>query len=335
MVAKEPIFTFLYDLVTWIVPKHIWENVPFADWRTDGGATGQDPTRVIGSGSWKFGEWRQGESITFNRNDDYYGKVPYLDCYVMRIWPDQTSVINALLNNEMDAAALEPADIETVKNTAGLVVAHYPTRGFTYYKTNLDPEKTPLFQDVEVRQALLYALDRDSIVHDILLDNALVANGTQPVISYAYAPDRMDAKYTYDLEQAKELLAEAGWVDSDGDGIVEKDGKPLSFEIIYQSGSPTVDQIIAYYQDAWKAIGADLRPRAMEFSALIEVITGDHNFEMALLGFSWDATFIQDAMFSCDSYEGGFNMVKYCNEEVDALNARAKRTFRSRSAGNW
>ncbi len=326
-VAKEPLFTFLYDLVTWILPKHIWESVPVKEWRTDGGATGQDPTRVIGSGPWKFGEWRQGESITFNRNDEYYGKVPYLDSYVIRIWPDQTAVVNGLLNNEMDAAALEPADVETVKNTAGLVVANYPTRSFSFYMTNMDPEKTTLFQDVEVRQALLHALDRDSIVHDILLDNALVAHGTQPVISYAYAPERMDVKYTYDVERAKELLAQAGWADTKGDGIVEKDGAPLSFEIIYQSGSPTVDQIIAYYQDAWKAIGVEARPRAMEFSALVEVITGDHIFEVALLGFSWDATFIQDAMFGCDSYEGGFNMVKYCNEDVDALNAQAKRTF--------
>ena len=51
-------------------------------------------------------------------------------------------------------------------------------------------------------------------------------------------------------------------------------------------------------------------------------ITGDHNFDVALLSFSWDASFIQDAMFGCDQYEGGFNMVKYCNEQVDALNAR-------------
>ena len=65
-----------------VIPKHIWENVPVADWRTDGGATGQDPSRVVGSGAWKFQEWRQGESITAVRNDDYYEKVPYLDSYV-------------------------------------------------------------------------------------------------------------------------------------------------------------------------------------------------------------------------------------------------------------
>ena len=327
VVAKEPLFTFLYDLVTWIVPKHLWENVPVKSWRTDGGATGQDPSRVVGSGAWKFQEWKQGESVSLVRNDDYYQKPPYLESYVMRIWPDQTAVINALLNGEMDAAGLEPADVQTVKGTEGLIVATYPTRGFTFYMTNLDPDKTKLFQDVEVRQALLFGLDRDSIVHDILLDNALVAQGTQPVISYAYAPDRITTHYDFDPDKAKALLAQAGWTDSNGDGVVEKDGTPLSFEMLYSSGSPTIDQLVAYMQDAWKAIGVQMTPRAMEFSAMIQVLTGDHNFDIALLGFAWDATFIQDAMFGCTQYEGGFNMVKYCNPEVDKLNAEAKRTF--------
>ena len=327
IVAKEPLFTFLYELFGLIVPKHVWESVPIKDWRTDGGATGQDPARVVGSGPFKFKEWRQGESITVVRNDDYYQKAPYLDEYVIRIMPDNTSVTNALLNGEIDQAAVEPADAETVEATEGLDIAVYPTRGFTYYMTNLDPEKTTLFQERAVRQALFHAIDRESIVNDILLGYAEVARGTQPVISYAYAPDQITTIYDYDPEKAKALLAEAGWTDTDGDGIVDKDGQPFAFEFIYPSGTPTTDQMVAYLQDAWKAIGVDATPRALEFSALVEVITGNHDFEVAMLGFSWDASFIQDAMFGCDQYEGGFNMVKYCNEEVDALNFQAKRTF--------
>ena len=100
VVAKEPLFTLLYDIVAYIVPKHIWESVPVAEWRNDPGATGTDPSRVIGSGPFKFQEWRQGESVTLVRNDDYYGKVPYIDSYVLRIWPDQTAVVNALLGRK-------------------------------------------------------------------------------------------------------------------------------------------------------------------------------------------------------------------------------------------
>ncbi len=213
--------------------------MPVAEWRNDPGATGTDPSRVIGSGPFKFQEWRQGESVTLVRNDDYYGKVPYIDTYTLRIWPDQTAVVNALLNDEIDAAELEPSDIAAVEGTPGITVAHYPTRGFTYYEFNLDPEVTTKWQDQRVRQALLYALDRESIVNDILLGYAEVAQGTQPVVSYAYAPDEITTKYTYDPEKAKALLAEAGWTDTDGDGIVDKDGEALSFELLYSSGSPT------------------------------------------------------------------------------------------------
>jgi peptide/nickel transport system substrate-binding protein len=328
VVAQEPLATFLFDLVpVFIIPKHIWDSVPSADWSTDPGATGSDPLRVIGSGPFKFQEWRQGESVTAVRNDDYYGKVPYIDSYVLRIWPDQTALINALLNGEIDAAVLEPTDVQTVEGTAGLRVATFPTPDFTFYLTNLDPQKSMLFLDGRVRQALLSALDRQSIVLDILLGQGAVAQGTQPTISYAYAPDQLTTTYNYDPAHAKVLLSEAGWSDTNGDGIVDKTGQPLSFELVYRSGSPAIEQLVAYMQDAWRDVGVEVKPRALEFPALVETISGDHNFDVALIGFSWDASFIQDELFACDQYEGGFNVVKYCNEEVDEILDEAKRTF--------
>ncbi len=327
VVAKEPLFTFLYDLVTWIIPRHIWEDVPVSDWRTDGGATGQDAARVVGSGPFRFREWLPGESVTLDRNPEYFDQVPFLDSYTVVIRPDQTAIVNALLNAEIDAAVLEPADVATIASTDGLAVATFPTADFNFYLTNLDPEKSTLFQDVRVRQALLYALDREAMASSILLGSARVAHGTQPEISYAYAPDRLTTQYTYDPEKARELLAEAGWADSDGDGILDLEGTPLSFEVLYPGGSPTYDQELAYMQDAWREVGVDAQPTALDFPALVGTITGDHTFDMAFLGFGWDATFIQDLMFGCAQYEGGFNVVRYCNPDLDEINASAKRTL--------
>jgi peptide/nickel transport system substrate-binding protein len=328
VVAQKPLSTFLFDLVpVFIIPQHIWGSVPHADWSTDPGATGSDPLRVIGSGAFKFQEWRQGESVTAVRNDVYHGKVPYIDTYVLRIWPDQTSLVNALLNGEIDAAVLEPTDVQTVQDTTSLNVATFPTPDFTFYLTNLDPQKSTLFLDQRVRQALLSALDRESIVRDIVLGQGQVAQGTQPVISYAYAPDQLTTTYDFDPAHAEALLSEAGWSDTNGDGIVDKSGQPFSFELVYRSGSPTVEQLVAYMQDAWRDVGVELIPRALEFPALVETISGDHSFDMALISFSWDASFIQEAMFACDQYEGGFNVVKYCNEQVDAIFDEAERTF--------
>ena len=178
-----------------------------------------------------------------------------------------------------------------------------------------------------MRQALLYALDRQSIVDNILLGHAEVAQGTQPVVSYAYAPDQITTKYTYDPEKAAALLDEAGWTDSDGDGIREKDGEALSFELLYPGGLSEWDQLAAYTQDAWRAVGVDAQPRALEFPALIEATTTNPTFDIAFYRFGWDASFIQEAMFGCDQYQVGFNDMKYCNPELDEIFAESKRTF--------
>ena len=101
VVATEPLYTILYDMFGLVImPKHVWEGVPHEQWRTDSASTGEDTSRIIGSGPFKFGEWKQNESITLVRNDDYFGKVPYIEEYVLRVWPDQTAVVNALLNGE-------------------------------------------------------------------------------------------------------------------------------------------------------------------------------------------------------------------------------------------
>jgi peptide/nickel transport system substrate-binding protein len=163
-------------------------------------------------------------------------------------------------------------------------------------------------------------------VDNILLGYGEVANGTQPSISYAYAPDQINTKYTYDPEKAKQLLADAGWTDSNGNGTVDKDGVEMDFEFLYPSGIATNDTMVAYFQDAWKAVGIGIKPVAMEFPALIEATTTNPTFEMALYSFGWDSTFIQDAMFGCDQYQVGFNDMKYCNPDLDALGEQIKVT---------
>ncbi|CAA9539698.1 MAG: Oligopeptide ABC transporter, periplasmic oligopeptide-binding protein OppA [uncultured Thermomicrobiales bacterium] len=328
LVATEPLVSFLYDIgALYIVPKHIWGDVPFDQWRTHPGSTGQDTSMVVGSGPFKFQEWRQGESVTLARNDAFYGKVPNIDAYSLRIWPDQQQVVNALLNDELDTAGLEPADVSAIEGTEGIVVTDYPTQSFTYIEYNLDPAVTTLFQDARVRQALFYAMDRESIVNDILLGYGEVAQGTQPVISYAYAPDRIEPQYTYDPERARQLLAEAGWTDTNGNGTVDREGQEMAFEYLYPAGSPTNDQIVAYIQDAWSQVGVEITPRSLEFPALIEATTTTPTFAVAQYGFNWDASFIQDAMFGCDQYQVGFNDMRYCNPQLDEIHNQARREF--------
>ena len=325
MVSKEPFATFLYD-VPWAIltmPKHIWDGVAPEAWPNDPGSTGQDPARVIGTGPFKFQEWRQGESVTLVRNDAYYDKqaVPVIDELVMRVLPDPATEVEALEAGETDIVEVTPApQVEEVQNTEGLKVEIYPGYSFSYIGLNMDPEKTTLFQDQRVRAALFIGIDKEAIKDNIYLGLGEVARGTQPKLSFAYAPESIEETYDYDPERAKQLLADAGWVDTTGDGIVEKDGQDFRFELLLPSGGGAVtDQLLAELQQRWREIGVEMTPNLMEWSAMQDVTDKTHDFQALLQGFGWDPSANQGALFRCDSYDGGFNNIKYCNEEFDKL----------------
>jgi len=323
-----------------IIAKHVWENVAPKDWAADPGSNGSDPSRVVGTGPFVFKEVNEGEGTsTFTRNPSYYDQtflaaagvsgqqVPFFDTYVFSTWPDETAAVEALRAGNIDFyEAVPPADVASLQDpSSGTDVKLYDTFDFSFYGYNLDPTKTPLFQDVKVRQALLYALDRQSIVDNIILGFATVAQGSQPTLSIAYKPDQIKTHYDFNVDTAKKLLSDAGWADSDGDGVLDKDGNKLSFKVMYGSGSATSDQIVAFVQDSWKSIGVDAQPDPVDFSkVLLPAIEETFDYEMVFLGFTWDVTGDQSAMFGTNSYgQGGFNFMKYSNPEADKLMTQA------------
>ncbi len=327
MTARDKLVTFLYEgpgAIT-IMPKHIWADVPAASWSLDGGSTGQDPARVIGTGPFKFKEWVQGDHVSVVRNDDYYDKVPYIDGLTLRVLPDSDSSVLALKQSEIDIMEfVPPAQMASVQATAGLAVDVYDFFQFTYYAFNLDPDKTDLFQDQNVRQALFYALDRDSITRNIFFGYGEAAMGTQPPISPAYAPDRMLPAYDFDPEKAKSLLNEAGW--QLDDGVMRKDGQKLEFDFLYAGGEPVVDQIVTYMKEAWEAIGVKIDVTSLNGAALIDRLQSG-NFQVALLAVSLSPDGNQTALFACDAANSGLNFSHYCSQQWDELDKEQRVEF--------
>jgi peptide/nickel transport system substrate-binding protein len=306
-----------------ILPKHIWESIPVADWGSAPGTTGQDPSQVIGSGPFTFVDWAPGDHVTIKRNDAYWDseRLPVIDTYTIRVVPEPSALMQTLVTGESDIVEVPPSQADDLKQgNPDLQIIDYDTTSFNYYIPLQDPAKLELFTDKKVRQAMLYALDRQLAVDQILFGYAIQANGTQPVLSNAYAPDQVNMIYDYNTDTANALLDEAGWADSDGDGIREKDGTKLSFEFLYSEGSATYVQLVPYMQQAWGEVGIEMTPTAMPFPALIEsVIAG--TFEMAIAGFQWDIDGDQGAMFRTDSKPpDGFNRARYSNPEYDRLN---------------
>ena len=319
LVSNEPIASFLYDVPLLVMPKHVWAGVVPADWPGDPGSTGQDPARVVGSGPFTFVEWVQGDHVTLARNDDYWNRelsrAPYLDNLIFQIMTDSYARVRALEAGDIDVTRLPPTEIDRLKKAGAVAVVSHDDLGFVYYAYQLDRTKTPLFQDKAVRQALFVALDRQAIVDTIMAGQGEVARGTHPPLSPAYRP-REFADYAYDPARARQLLAQAGWADADGDDIVEKEGRRFSFTMPYRGDVNT--GLAAYMQQAWADIGVEMKPESLPPSTLFErVVAGE--FEMVLVGIGLAVDPGQGWMFGTE-----VNFFGYSNPEYDRLEAEQR-----------
>lgn len=305
-----------------IVPKHIWEPIPFADWGTAPGATGEDPSQVVGSGPFRFEEWVQNEFVTIVRNEDYFvpEMIPTIDAFTLRITPEESSALQTIVTGETDIAEVPTAQIESIEESnPELVIDAYDTTKFSYLGFNMDPERSPLFVDIPVRQAMMYALDRELVAERILMGYSIRADGTQTPLSSAYDPEQTTTIYDYDPELASQLLDEAGWVVGD-DGIREKDGVRFSFEMMFQEGQQAYGQMMPYFQQAWGEIGIEMTPNEMPITTLLDAANG-RTFDALLLDFVWFVDGDQGSLFRCDALPpNGFNQVGWCNPEFDRLN---------------
>jgi peptide/nickel transport system substrate-binding protein len=316
---------FLVDIGGYkIVAEHVWADVDPASVKTDGGATGQDPARVVGTGPFIFEEWVTGDHATSVRYDDYWNGAPALDEYIYKVVTDQAAGTAQLKTGEIDFfQGVSEAEVAGFEGT-DVTVIPADRLSFTYYGTNLDPSKTTVFQDKEVRQALLYALDREALVEEIRFGFGITAVGTMPPLSWAYNPEGIELTYEYDPDKAMELLDSAGWTDTNGDGTRDKDGQELAFTMYTNAGNNVRESYLVAFQEYWAEIGVNMTPEFIPFPDLVDRITETFDFEAFLLGFGWDASPDQWAMWGCEAYGGGFNSVMYCNDEVDALLEEAR-----------
>jgi peptide/nickel transport system substrate-binding protein len=329
VVARDQFVSFMQNgpASIFIVPKHLWESVPFATWSVDGGSNGTDPSRVVGSGPFRFGEWIQGDRVQINRNDDYYNGPANLASVIFRVLPDTDAAVLALENGDTDIMQIIPApDTARIQDHPDLEVQIYEFFQMTLYMSNLGPDGPQQLKEREVRQAMMMAIDRDSITENIFYGFGEAAVGTQPPVSPAYAPDRMTPALAYDPAAATALLDSIGWRDTNNDGVLDRGGVKLEITLIYGSGDQTTNQIVAYLQEAWKAVGIEVELDPIDFSLMVERLEAK-DFELAFLAFSLGTDGSQSSLFACDQIENGLNFAGFCSEAWDALDEAQQREF--------
>jgi peptide/nickel transport system substrate-binding protein len=306
-----------------IVPKHILGNVKPEDIPTNEFST----AKPVGTGQFKFQEFKQGDHVTLVANPDYHRGATAVGTYIRKFVSDNTALYQQLKTGEVDFINFTPDFYDDAKNQTNFTTYAYDGFNFQFFGYNLDPTKVfPAFQDVKARQALFYAVDRQGIVEKIRSGLSTVAQGTMPVLSWAYQPDKMTVRYDYDPDKAKQLLDDAGWKEG-ADGIREKDGKKFSFTMYTFSGDKTIQGYMSVFQQNWKDIGVEMIPQFEEFSAFVTRLTKTFDFQAFLVGFQWNVDPDQQTMWDSKQHGPGFNLYNYSNPKVDDLLDKALHTL--------
>jgi peptide/nickel transport system substrate-binding protein len=314
---------FAPALTTWgslvVLPKHLLEGKDI---------TKSDFTRSpVGMGPYIFKKWITGQNVVLDSNHDYFEGRPYIDRYIYKIIPDPATMFLELQAGGVDQMGLTPiqytkqTDTEFFKNN--FQKFRYPVFSYTYLGFNL---KHPWFQDRRVRQAIAHAIDKNEIVDVVLLGLGSPSTGPYVPNTWPYNPEVK--QYEYDLAKSRALLREAGWEDSDGDGIVDRDGRPFEFTVLTNMGNRLRMNTATIIQWRLAKIGIKVEIRAIEWSTFINEFIDKRRFEVVILGWSIGIDPDQyDIWHSSKTGEKEFNFVSYNNHEVDELLERGRRTF--------
>ena len=207
--------------------------------------------------------------FTCEKYDGYWGDVnTSVTSRVITCMTDASARSLALQNGEVDIVSDIPfSDLETLSNSDEFKVSKFNTARTYYYEYNMNK---PVFQDERVRKALIYAINKEEIVNDVLLGVGGVPEGML-MSDIPWANTDVDT-YDYDPEKAVELLKEAGYTDTDGDGFLDKDGEKLSIKIISFTKRPGCQLIVQATQGYFANIGIDTSIEIMDWSAMAELV---------------------------------------------------------------
>ncbi|MDH5542697.1 MAG: peptide-binding protein [Nitrospinota bacterium] len=302
-----------------VLPKHLLEGKDI---------TKSELTRKpIGVGPYKFIEWKTQEKIVLEANPEYFEGEPFIKRYVFRIIPDTATQFLELKSNGIDMMGLTPIQYKKQANTSffneNFQKYSYLANGYVYMGYNL---KRKLFQDVRVRRAITHAIDKDEIIEGALLGLGKPAEGPYKPGIWAYNPNVK--KLGYDPEKAKSILAEAGWKDTDGDGILDKDGKKFEFTIVTNQGNDQRKKTAEIIQRRLKEVGIAVNIRIIEWASFIKEFINKREFDATILGWSLSPDPDNyDIWHSSKTKEAEFNFISYKNDEVDALLEKGRRSF--------
>jgi peptide/nickel transport system substrate-binding protein len=291
-----------------LLPKHIVATLDpddVASW-----AINRMPVSL---GPYRLREWHANSRLILERNPFWNGEPPLLDEIEFKIVPDESSRLVQLTVGEIDMVeSIAPKDIGRVREQhpeLRLYQLDLRTAGVLSYNVNKGA-----LRDKRVRQAISHAIDRTALIEGVIYGYAEpLATPIVPLHAWARHPDLEPDRR--DVEKARALLAEAGWVDSDGDGTVDRDGEPLELLLRCRTGDLIRENGTIIIERNLRDVGIKAIPRLMELSATLDrVHAGDFD-----IYYGHSSARLSLDLSSFYGTDGGFNLTGYSNASVDSL----------------
>jgi peptide/nickel transport system substrate-binding protein len=291
----------------------------------------------MGSGPYRFGSWSTGRDIELLRDQNYwgYGKAgidqPYLDRHKYLIINNPDAALTRLKSGSLDEMGLTP--IQHVRGTSSdrftseFQKYEYFAPNFSYIGWNNDH---PIFRDKRVRKAMTYFTNREQMVKTVLFGLGEVVEG--PIYFFRPEYDKALPSYAFDPQKGLELLKEAGWSDTDGDGLLDKiiDGQrvPFVFEIKVNSGNTTRKSVALTVQDELRKHGVGASVRELDWTIFLADVK-NRKFDAILLGWAMSVTEpdAYQVWHSSQAANRGSNHIGYKNARVDRILEEYRREF--------
>jgi len=307
-----------HDFIWWSpMPKHLLKDVLPGQMRN-----APFNRKPIGNGPFRFVSWQPNQEVVFEANDDFVFGRPYLDRIVFRVIPEETTLLTELLAGQVDLLPGVPfAGIERLEASKEARPIIYESNRYQYISYNT---LNPLFADARVRRALTMAVDRDAIVDALMYGHGRVA--VTHALPFQWEYNAALTPLPYDPDSARALLKNIGWVDTDGDGVLDNGGRPFRFTLLTNRGETLREDMAVIIQSDLAEVGIEVVPRSLEWTTFVEALW-TKQFEAAVTGWSVDLKFEPWAMFSTDAIDGQFNDGSYSNPGLDAVMDRANRTL--------
>lgn len=283
--------------------------------------------QLVGSGPFMLGEWKAGQSITLKRNQDYkWGPAltenrgaPYLDSMVFRVIPEATTQLAALEAGQVDAIFINQPDHRSkLQSNPSIRLESAVLNSLIYLGYNC--KKAP-FNDVSVRRALSYAVNKDEILKVALGEIGMVASAPLPPSLPGYDASLKSSELGFDIKKAQAGLKDAGFTQT-GDGTWSREGQSLKGVLITSNRAPN-DMIATLLQSQFKAIGVPVEIQQLDSKAVMQA-TDDGKFDLLLWRYDWNDP---DALniYLGSKQIGSTNRVAYSNPDVDNLLAQGAR----------